>query len=80
MAIRDQPSFLRMFQAFPVRTGLFTLGPLAVGLAQVCNAVFHGSTLWPVVAVAAAMVVFSLLVTSYHLASFRRRTLVGELD
>ena len=80
MATRKKPSFVRMFRRFPFRTGLFTFGPLAIGLAQVLNAAFHGISLWPVVAVAAVMCVFSVLVTNYHLASFRRRTLVDGLD
>jgi hypothetical protein len=80
MATRNKPSFVRMFRRFPFRTGLFTFGPLAIGLAQVLNAAFHGISLWPVVAVAAVMCVFSVLVTNYHLASFRRRTLVDGLD
>ena len=80
MATRNKPSFVRMFRRFPFRTGLFTFGPLAIGLAQVLNAAFHGISLWPVVAVAAVMCVFSVLVTNYHLASFRRQTLVDGLD
>ena len=80
MTTRNKPSFVRMFRRFPFRTGLFTFGPLAIGLAQVLNAAFHGISLWPVVAVAAVMCVFSVLVTNYHLASFRRRTLVDGLD
>lgn len=80
MATRTQESFARMCQRYPLRTGLFTLGPLAVGLAQVWNAAVHGSSLLPVVAIAAVMCVFSVLVTNYHLATFRRRTLVGGLD
>lgn len=80
MATRNKPSFVRMFRRFPFRTGLLTFGPPAIGLAQVLNAAFHGISLWPVVAVAAVMCVFSVLVTNYHLASFRRRTLVDGLD
>ena len=78
MATRNKPSLVRMFRRFPFRTGLFTFGPLVVGLAQVLNAVFHDSSLWPVVAVAVVMCVFSVLITNYHLASFRRQLADGR--
>lgn len=80
MATRDQPSFARMCRAFPVRTGLFTVGPLVIGLAQLLNAVVHGSAVLPVAAVAAAMGAFSVLITSYHLSAFRRRRLTAAFD
>lgn len=73
--MREEPSFGRMCRAFPVRTGVFTVGPVAVGLAQVGNALVHGSAVWPVAAVAALMGAFSVLVTRYHLSAFRRRAL-----
>lgn len=80
MATRDTPSFARMCRAFPVRTSLFTLGPLLVGAAQLLNALVHGSALLPVAAVALVMCAFSVLITNYHLASFRRRRLTAALD
>lgn len=79
MATRDHSSFARMARAFPVRTGLFTLGPLIVGFAQLLNAAVHGTAVVPVAAVTVVMIVFSVLVTGYHLAKFRRRTLLGDL-
>ena len=75
MATRSDPSFLRMCRAFPMRTALFTLGPFVVAVTQVLNAFVHGGKLWLVAIVAAATVVFSVLVTNYHLAKFRRRRL-----
>lgn len=78
MAIRNRASFVRMCRTFPLRTALFTLGPVAIGIAQIWNAALHDSNLWGVTAVAAVMVVFSVLVTNYHLASFRRQTLTRE--
>lgn len=75
MATRDEASFRRMCRTFPIRTGVFTVGPLAFALAQVLNAAVHGVPVWPVALVAAVMCVFSALVTDYHLARFRRRRL-----
>ncbi|WP_436912333.1 hypothetical protein [Halosimplex marinum] len=75
MATREQPSFRQMCRATPFRTALFTLGPLLVGAAQVLNAVVHGSNLPLLAAVVAATVAYSVLVTRYQLATFRRRTL-----
>lgn len=80
MAVRDQPSFAHMCRAFPVRTGLFTLGPLAVAAAQLVNASVNGGSLLAVVAVAAVTCAFSLLVTRFHLAAFRRRRVSGGFD
>lgn len=80
MAARTQSSFAHMCRAFPVRTGLFTLGPLAVAAAQLVNASVNGGSLPVVVAVAAVTCVFSLLVTRYHLAAFRRLRVSGEFD
>lgn len=79
MATREHPSFAGMCRAFPVRTGIFTLGPLAVGFAQLWNAAVHGISVLPVAAVTIIMIAFSILVTSYHLASFRRSTLTSTL-
>ncbi|MFC7143021.1 hypothetical protein ACFQMA_25310 [Halosimplex aquaticum] len=80
MATRDRPSFEEMCRAFPIRTGLFTFGPLAVGAAQSLNAVAHGTNLWLVAIIAIATVVYSVLVTNYHLASFRRRTICRGIE
>lgn len=80
MATRNEPSFARMCRAFPVRTGVFTAGPLLVGFAQLLNALVHGSAVLPVAAIAVIMCAFSVLITNYHLASFRRRRLTADFD
>lgn len=74
----DRPTFASMCRALPVRTGIFTFGPIAIGFAQLWNAVVHDLSVLPVAAIALVMVVFSVLVTSYHLASFRRSTLTSS--
>lgn len=80
MATRDEPSFARMCRSFPVRTSLFTVGPLVFALAQLLNAFVHGIPVWRVAVIAAVMAVFSVLITSYHLAKFRRRRLTPDFD
>ena len=80
MATRDRPSFREMCRAFPVRTGIFTVGPLAVGVAQLFNAVAHGANLPLVALIVAGMVAYSVLVTNYHLAMFRRRGISQHVD
>lgn len=80
MATRDRPSFGEMCRAFPVRTGVFTIGPLAVGAAQLFNVAAHGANRPVVALIVAGMVAYSVLVTNYHLAAFRRRTLSGRTD
>jgi hypothetical protein len=80
MATRDQPSFARMARTFPVRTGLFTLGPFAIGVAQLLNGIVHGTALLPVVTIAVVMVAFSVMVTRIHLAAFRRQSLSPDFD
>ncbi|PSP65731.1 hypothetical protein BRC79_08415 [Halobacteriales archaeon QH_8_67_27] len=80
MATRDRPSFGEMCRAFPVRTGIFTVGPLAVGVAQSFNAVAHGANLPLVALIVAGMVAYSVLVTNYHLAMFRRRGISQHVD
>jgi urea transporter len=80
MATRDRPTFEEMCRAFPIRTGLFTFGPLLVGAAQSLNAVAHGTNLWLVAFIAVVTVAYSILVTNYHLASFRRRTVCRGIE
>jgi hypothetical protein len=68
-----------MCRTFPLRTGLFTVGPVAVGVAQLLNVALHGNALWAAVAATAIMCAFSVLITSYHLTRFRRRALTSDL-
>lgn len=79
MATRTRPTFARMCRTFPYRTALFTAGPLLVGLAQLVNAAVHGTGLVGAAAITGLLLVFSVLVTRLHLASFRRTRLEGSL-
>ena len=80
MASRGKPSVVQMARSRPVRTGLFSLGPPAVGGAQLLNTVFHGGSVPLVSSMATLMVLFSVLVTRYHLAVFHRRSLSTRSD
>jgi len=44
------------------------------------NAVAHGANLPLVALVVAGMVAYSVLVTNYHLATFRRRSISRRVD
>lgn len=69
-----------MCRARPVRTCIHTVGPLVFCLAQFLNATVHGTVLWPVVALSLVTCVFSVIVTRYHLSTYRRRRLTAGLD
>lgn len=72
-----------MCRTFPLRTGVCTVGPIAVGVAQLLNVVLHGTAAWGTVAAVAAtavMCLFSVLITGYHLARFRRQSLSADLS
>jgi VIT1/CCC1 family predicted Fe2+/Mn2+ transporter len=73
------PTFARMLRTFPLRTGVFTVGPVAVGVAQLLNVALHGTAVWVAVVAAAIMCVFSVLITGYHLARFRRQSLSADV-
>lgn len=67
-------TFARMARAEPLRTGVFTFGPLLLALAQGINVHVHGGPVAVAVVFAAVMLTYSVQVTRYHLAAFRQRT------
>lgn len=73
--VQDTPLLLEMVRHAPVRTAIFSVGPIVLGVIQVVNVYLHGGTLPLVVAFAAVMAAFSVLVTRYHAASFERMRL-----
>lgn len=66
--------FAAMAREYPVRTALFTAGPLAFALVQFYNGVAHDVSLLGAGAVAVALLAFAVQVNRYHLAAFRRST------
>ena len=71
----DPSALLEMVRYAPVRTAIFSVGPPLWGLLQLVNAYVHHGSLLYVAAFAAAMTAVSVLITRYHLASFRRTAL-----
>lgn len=80
MATSGDVSFGKMARTFPMRTGLFTFGPLLFALIQLANAHVHGASIVYPALFAGLMAVFSVLVTRYHLVSFRLRQLTRSLQ
>ena len=77
----DDPTlFVRMARSFPVRTLIFSFGLPLFALCQLANAYLHDASL-PVIALLSAVVVaFSLTVTRYQIAAYRRRTLTEGME
>ncbi|WP_233274809.1 hypothetical protein [Haladaptatus cibarius] len=64
-------SFRELCRELPVQTGLFSFGPVAIGFAQLWNGFAHGTTVSFHALFAVVMVAFAVLVTRYHLATYR---------
>lgn len=71
MATNNGRPFFRMAREFPVRTLLFTFGPLVFALLQLVNGYVNDASLPFTGAFALVVVAFAVLVTQYHLAKFR---------
>lgn len=79
MATRDGNSFGKMARTYPFRTALFTLGPVVLGLAQFVNGYLNDGSLLVAATLLALMTAFAVLVTRYHLATFRIQSLTDDL-
>lgn len=76
---RGMDAFFRMGREFPVRTALFSFGLPAFALLQVINGAVNEGSL-PFIALFAALIVaYSLQLTRYHVAAYRRETLSRRL-
>jgi len=64
-------TFRELFSELPVQTGLFSFGPVLLGFAQLWNGYSHQTALSFHAMFAVVMVGFAVLVTRYHLVSFR---------
>lgn len=65
----------RMAREFPVRTGIFTFGLPLFALLQVVNGIVYGGSI-PLIGLFAALIVaYSVQLTNYHVASYRRQKL-----
>lgn len=69
-----------LFRSMPVQSGLFTVGPLVLALAQLANSAVTSLSVPYALAFAVMMLGFSMLSTRYHLAKFRLRTLHAVVE
>lgn len=65
----------KMAREFPVRTGIFTVGLPLVALFQLVNGIVYGGSLPLIGLFAALLFVYSIQLTNYHVASYRRQKL-----
>lgn len=73
--MNDYRAFVRMAREFPVRTGIFTFGLPVFALLQLVNGFVHGGSVLYIGVFAALAVVFSVMLTRYHVAIYRRKKL-----
>ncbi|WP_262178887.1 hypothetical protein [Haloarcula laminariae] len=66
---------VRMAREFPVRTGIFTIGLPLFALLQLVNGIVYGGSLPMIGLFAASLIAFSVQLTGYHVASYRRAEL-----
>jgi len=71
MGTNNERPFFRMARAYPVRTFLFTFGPVAFALVQLANSYLNDASLVVTLGFAVVVVAFAVLATQYHLAQFR---------
>lgn len=72
--------FFEMAREFPVRTGLFTFGLPVFALLQLINGFVHEGSLASIALFGAVMVAYSVQLTRYHVAAYRRRKLSEWAD
>jgi len=80
MARRERDYLGRMVRTHPVRTILFTVGPIVFGLLQFFNSFLNDGSILFALAFCVAMGVFSAMVTRYHLVTFRLSQLTKNID
>lgn len=72
----DTRALLRMARTHPVRTSVFSVGPLLFGLAQMVHSFLTDGSLLFAALFLCAMAIFASMVTRYHLVTFR----IHQLD
>lgn len=71
----DLDTFFRMAREFPVRTGIFSFGLPVFALLQFVNGLVYEGSLLMIAVFASLMVVYSVQLTRYHVAAYRREKL-----
>lgn len=74
-ATNDRDAFVQMASEFPVRTLVYTCSLPVFGLLQLINGIVHGGSVGYIALFAAVLVVFSVMLTQYHVAIYRRKKL-----
>ncbi|MGQ4557166.1 hypothetical protein [Halobellus sp. GM3] len=74
----ERELFVQMAREFPVRTLIFTFGLPIFALAQVVNGYVNEGSLALLGALALLTVAFSVHLTRYQLAVYRRRGVTGR--
>ena len=80
MARRERDYLGRMVRTHPVRTGLFTVGPVIFGLFQFLNTYLNDGSVLFALGFCVVMGIFSAMVTRYHLVTFRLTQLSKNID
>lgn len=71
----DGGGFFQMASEFPVRTGIYTFGLPLFALLQLINGFVHKGPLVYIGLFAVLVVAFSVKLTQYHVAAYRRKKL-----
>lgn len=80
MAGRETDYLGKMARSHPVRTGLFSAGPVLFGLLVFVNSYLNDGSLVFAAAFLGVMGMFAAMATRYHLVSFRVSQLNKYLD
>ena len=67
MSASTDITLMELFRASPTRSFLYTLGPLLIAAAQLANSYVNDLALLYPAAFGAVMIVFSILITRYHM-------------
>ncbi|WP_139172787.1 hypothetical protein [Halopelagius longus] len=76
----EAEAFLEMAREFPARTAIFTFGLPVFSALQFVNGVVHDGSLPYIAAFGAVAVAFSVILTRYHVAAYRRKKLDRPRD
>ena len=74
----DTDVFFQMARDFPVRTGIFTFGLPAFALFQMINGIVYEGSLLFIGVFSALVVAYSIQLTRYHVAIYRREKFTRE--
>jgi hypothetical protein len=77
-SVDEHEQFLRMAREFPVRTAIFTFGLPVFGLLQIVNGYLNEGNLLFVCGFALVAAAFSVILTRYQVAVYRRRGVTGR--